>query len=275
MRLYIVSGLGIAFLAILFALQNTNLVTINLLGLQYRHSLALVLLLTLAIGVIVGLLVSIPAVIRRGWRVSRFQKQTDTLTGLLQETEQQVTTEAQRVQRLHQRYQDLLSALDLKETTTGLLHSSILKSALVRQLKALTKTAGEQPRWLSVLMVKAHCDLVDGVDRQKLWQGLTGALQQVATDRTWLYSDGQGLYLATVEGLDEKTTSQYGETLQAAILATPPIVPDLTLEASVGGAIATTADPVEASTLINTAETALAQAQARGRNRLRVLAAKP
>ena len=129
MRLYIVSGLAIAFLAILFALQNTNLVTINLLGWQYRHSLALVLLLTLAIGVIVGLLVSIPAVIRRGWRVSRFQKQTDTLTGLLQETEQQVTSEAQRVQAVHQRYQALLSALDLKETTTGLLHSSILQQA--------------------------------------------------------------------------------------------------------------------------------------------------
>ncbi|MGD1907687.1 MAG: lipopolysaccharide assembly protein LapA domain-containing protein [Leptolyngbyaceae cyanobacterium] len=274
MRLYIVSGLAIAFLAILFALQNTNLVTINLLGWQYRHSLALVLLLTLAIGVIVGLLVSIPAVIRRGWRVSRFQKQTDTLTGLLQETEQQVTSEAQRVQAVHQRYQALLSALDLKETTTGLLHSSILQQALTRQLAALNQAAGEQPLWLSLLMVKAQCDVIDGVDRQKLWQGLTNTLQQSATDRTWLYSDGQGLYLATAEGLDEKSTRQYGETLQAAILETPPPIPDLTLEVSVGGAISSTASPVDAATLLTTAETALTQAQERGRNRLRVLAAK-
>jgi uncharacterized integral membrane protein len=275
MRLYIVSGLAIALLAILFALQNTNLVTINLLGLQYRHSLALVLLLTLAIGVVVGLLVSIPAVIRRGWRVSRFQKQTDTLTGLLQETEQQVTTETQRVQAVHQRYQDLLSALDLKETTTGLLHSSILKQALTRQWRALIETAGDRPLCLSVLMVKVHCDRVTGVDRQRLWRGLTQPLQQAVTDPTWLYSDGQGLYLATVAGLDEKATSQYGETLQAAILQAPTAIPDLTLEASVGGAIATTADPVDAPTLITTAETALAQAQDRGRNRLRFLAAKP
>ena len=274
MRLYIVSGLAIAFLAILFALQNTNLVTINLLGWQYRHSLALVLLLTLAIGVIVGLLVSIPAVIRRGWRVSRFQKQTDTLTGLLQETEQQVTSDAQRVQAVHQRYQALLSALDLKETTTGLLHSSILQQALTRQLAALNQAAGEQPLWLSLLMVKAQCDVIDGVDRQKLWQGLTNTLQQSATDRTWLYSDGQGLYLATAEGLDEKSTRQYGETLQAAILETPPPIPDLTLEVSVGGAISSTASPVDAATLLTTAETALTQAQERGRNRLRVLAAK-
>ncbi len=274
MRLYIVSGLAIAFLAILFALQNTNLVTINLLGLQYQQSLALVLLLTLAIGVIVGLLVSIPAVIRRGWRVSRFQKQTDTLSGLLQDTEQQVATETQRVQAVHQRYQDLLSALDLKESTTGLLHSSILKQALTRQLTALMAAASDPPSCFSLVMVKVQCDLVNGMDRQQLWRGLTHNLQQAATEQTWFYSDGQGLYLATVKGLDAKATSKYGETLQAAILASPPpVAAPMTLQASVGGAIASTAAPVDALQLINTAQTALTQAQERGRNRLRFLEA--
>ncbi|MDA0864834.1 MAG: lipopolysaccharide assembly protein LapA domain-containing protein [Cyanobacteria bacterium] len=277
MRLYIVSGLAIAFLAILFALQNTNLVTINLLGWQYQQSLALVLLLTLAIGVIVGLLVSTPAVIRRGWRVSRIQKQTDTLTGLLQKTEQQVSTETQRVQSVHQRYQALLSALDLKETTTGLLHSSILKQALGRQLAALMAVDRDRALSFSLLMLKVQCDLVDGVDRKQLWQGLTKHLQSAATDQTWLYSDGQGLYLATVAGLDAKAPSQYSETLQSAILEAPPPVaaPNSTLEASVGGAIASTAAPVDALQLINTAQTALAQAQERGRNRLRFLEATP
>jgi uncharacterized integral membrane protein len=271
MRLYIVSGLAIALLAILFALQNPNLVTLNLLGWEYRQSLALVLLLTLAIGVVVGLLVSIPAVIRRGWRVSRFQKQTDTLTDLLQTTEQQVATEAQRVQAVHQRYQNLLSALDLKETTTGLLHSSILKQALTRQLAALSD------RPFSLLMLKVQCDVLDGIDRQRLWQGLTQHLQQAATEQTWLYSDGQGLYLATVEGLDAKATSKYGETLQAAILEAPsPLADsDLTLEASLGGAIAHTAASTDALQLIDTAQTALAQAQERGRNRLRFLEVAP
>ncbi|NJN20441.1 MAG: GGDEF domain-containing protein [Leptolyngbya sp. RL_3_1] len=265
MRLYIVSGLAIALLAILFALQNPNLVTLNLLGWEYRQSLALVLLLTLAIGVVVGLLVSVPAVIRRGWRVSRFQKQTDTLTGLLQDTEQQVATETQRVQAVHQRYQDLLSALDLKETTTGLLHSSILKQALTRQLAALSD------RPFSLLMLKVQADQVYGVERQRLWQGLTQHLQDVATEQTWLYSDGQGLYLATVTGLNAKATSTYGETLKAAILEAPLAEPERTLEVSVGGAIANTATPVDALQLIDTAQTALAQAQERGRNRLRFL----
>jgi len=90
MRLFVISALVIAFLAILFALQNNNLVTINLLVWRYQQSLALVLLATLAIGVLVGLLVSMPAIVRRGWRTARIKHQADELATQMQEKEQQI-----------------------------------------------------------------------------------------------------------------------------------------------------------------------------------------
>ena len=50
----IIAAIAIAFLAIAFALQNNAIVPINLLIWQYRGSLAVILLSTLAIGVLIG-----------------------------------------------------------------------------------------------------------------------------------------------------------------------------------------------------------------------------
>ena len=276
MRLYIISALAIAFLAILFALQNTNLVTVNLFVWNYQQSLALVLLGTLAIGVIIGLLVSIPAVIRRGWRVSRFQKQADTLTELIQDREQSLATESRKVQAVHQSYRSLLHTLDLIEPHTGLLQQSRLPQALARQIQHLqAATHDDAAPGLSVILLQVMPETVDGVEPATIWRAIATTLQQQASVDTWFYSDGQGSYAATTPGLDAKGVSQYGEQLQTAVLEHPPTLADghqVSLEISVGGAIAT-GTTVDAPTLLSTAQTALEQAQQRGKNRLRVLEA--
>jgi uncharacterized integral membrane protein len=276
MRLYIISALAIAFLAILFALQNTNLVTVNLFVWNYQQSLALVLLGTLAIGVIVGLLVSIPAVIRRGWRVSRFQKQADTLTELIQDREQSLAAESRKVQAVHQSYRSLLSTLDLIEPHTGLLQQSRLPQALTRQIQRLqAATHDDVAPSLSVILLQVMPETVDGAEPATIWRAIATTLQQQASVDTWFYSDGQGRYVATTPGLDAKGVSQYGEKFQTAVLDQPPTLADghqVSLEISVGGAIAT-GTTVDAPTLLSTAQTALEQAQQRGKNRLRVLEA--
>lgn len=277
MRLYIVSALAIAFLAILFALQNNNLVTVNLLMWNYRQSLALVLLVTLAIGVIVGLLVSMPAVIRRGWRVARFQKQTDTLTELIQDREQTLAAESRRVQAVHHSYQRLLHTLGLMDAVTGLLRQDLLATALPRQIQRLQAVAeGESGGSLSLVLLQVVAETLDPGDAQQVWGAIAATLQQQASVDTWFYSDGQGRYAATVAGLDANATSRYGETLQTALLDQPPTLADgrqVSLTVSVGGAIAVNLPKVDAPTLLTTAQTALAQAQQRGKNRLRVLEA--
>jgi len=79
LRLSLVFALSIACLAVIFALQNSVPVVVNFLPWEFQGSLALVLLLTLALGVIVGLLVSVPSIIGRSRRISHQQKIIENL----------------------------------------------------------------------------------------------------------------------------------------------------------------------------------------------------
>ncbi|MGK7876248.1 MAG: lipopolysaccharide assembly protein LapA domain-containing protein [Xenococcaceae cyanobacterium] len=63
----IIIALFLAVFSIVFALQNTTYVTVEFLFWQSEGSLALFLLLTLALGVIVGLLISMPTIIK-SWK---------------------------------------------------------------------------------------------------------------------------------------------------------------------------------------------------------------
>ena len=65
MQLYLIIALIIAILSVVFAFQNAGPVEVNVLGWKFESSLALVLLLSFALGVFVSLLVSIAAGIRR------------------------------------------------------------------------------------------------------------------------------------------------------------------------------------------------------------------
>lgn len=275
MRLFIVSALAIAFLAILFALQNTNLVTINLFLWSYQQSLALVLLGTLTLGVVIGLLVSIPAVIRRGWQTTRVQKQADHLNALLQEKTQAINVETQKVQAVKQSYRSLLAALSLIEENTGLLRHHLVNDAVTHQLQQMQSTASDSsPSSLSLLMLHVKPQQTEGANAHAVWAAIAQTLQTHAAIHTWFYSDGQGLFVATTPGLDEKALNQYGESLQKAVLEHPPLLSNghqVALEVSVGGAISDTQTPVDTEQLVETARKALQQAQQRGRNRLRFL----
>lgn len=275
MRLYVISALVIAFLAILFALQNTNLVTIQLFIWEYQQSLALILLGTFAIGVIVGLLVSVPTVVRRNLRAARMQKQADSLTQLVQEKEQAVTTEAQKAEVVKQNYEELLKSLGAIEPVTGLLRQDLLGSAIATQLRHLQRQeAIAQLPALGVLMFRVLPVLEEGHPLEGMFASVARLMQQHSPTKTWFYSDGRGLFAATLSGLDMKAATGYGEALQAAILENPPLLPTgkpMDLDVSVGGAIADTVSAIEGHHLVQTAEKALEQALQRGRNRVRIL----
>ncbi|HCJ67238.1 MAG TPA: DUF1049 domain-containing protein [Elusimicrobia bacterium] len=74
MFIFLVVALLIAILAVIFALQNPTNVTVTFLTWRFGSSLALVLLLTFALGVLLGLLASVSAVIKRSWTISSQKK---------------------------------------------------------------------------------------------------------------------------------------------------------------------------------------------------------
>jgi putative membrane protein len=79
MQLLLIVALGLAILTVIFALQNPVPVGVTFLIWKFEGSLALVLISTFALGVIVSLLISIPAIVKRRSTISN---QTKKITEL-------------------------------------------------------------------------------------------------------------------------------------------------------------------------------------------------
>jgi len=77
--LYLIVALVIAVLAVVFALQNSMLVTISFLSWTITGSLSLVLLATLAIGALIGLLVLAPTLLKNTIKASSQRKRIKAL----------------------------------------------------------------------------------------------------------------------------------------------------------------------------------------------------
>ncbi len=77
--LYLIIALVIAVLAVIFALQNSMLVAVSFFSWTITGSLSLVLLATLAIGVLIGLLVLSPALLKKTIKSSSQRKRIDAL----------------------------------------------------------------------------------------------------------------------------------------------------------------------------------------------------
>lgn len=76
MRFGLIFSLGLAILAVVFALQNPQPMDVNLLFFQTEGSTALVLILTFGFGVLVGLISSLPARLRARRKVKELQQKT-------------------------------------------------------------------------------------------------------------------------------------------------------------------------------------------------------
>ena len=85
MQLLLIVAVVIAVLAVVFALQNAVPITVAFLVWKFEASLALVLLIALASGVLVSLLVSVPTMIKRMRTISKQKKKIQELESSLQE----------------------------------------------------------------------------------------------------------------------------------------------------------------------------------------------
>lgn len=74
MQLMLISGIVFAIGAVIFALQNNGLVVVTLALWSFEGSLAIVLLLTLGLGVLITGLLTTPAVIRAQWTNKRLHR---------------------------------------------------------------------------------------------------------------------------------------------------------------------------------------------------------
>ena len=82
---YLIFALVIAVIAVIFALQNTMVIPISFLAWKVTGSLSLVLLVTLAIGAVIGLLVLAPSTIKHTLAASGHRKRIGLLEKELDE----------------------------------------------------------------------------------------------------------------------------------------------------------------------------------------------
>ena len=85
MQLMLILGIAGAIAAVVFALQNNELVVVTLAVWRFEGSLAIVLLLALGLGVLITALLTTPAMIRAHWTLTRLRRQVAELQGDLRE----------------------------------------------------------------------------------------------------------------------------------------------------------------------------------------------
>lgn len=284
MPIFIILALALALTTVFFALQNTTQVVVNVFGWELQDTLALILLVTLAIGVVVGVLVATPAVLRRSFKISSQNKRIEELDYQLEAKQKTIVAEQQATEAVRTQYQQLLAALSQLEPTTGLLQGDAVDAVLRYMLQAGNSGQSKQLNEISSLcLYLLEANSPDGqseaapMDRgmEQRWQrAIAQRLQKVTVDSHWLHHDGHGRFACIAPGLSSKAASEYGDAIRTAFAEEPLRLDDQTslpTTVSMGGAIAQTDQVSSASIIIHDAEAALDQAKRRGRNRFRLV----
>ena len=115
MQLLLISGIGVAIVAVLFALQNNIPVTVSFFAWSFGGSLALVLLISLGLGALVAGLVTSPALIGSRWTGKRLRRQVAELEARNKDLQQ-------RLAELDAQLESLLAAQALAPTATVIEH---------------------------------------------------------------------------------------------------------------------------------------------------------
>ncbi|MDY6937526.1 MAG: LapA family protein [Cyanobacteriota bacterium] len=102
MRLFLVLAIAIAFLSTIFAFQNAVPVIVRLGVWQLEISLAYVLFITICLGIAIGLLVSIPTVIKHQRRAAKYKKTIAELESESSEHRETIFSQRQRIELLEQ-----------------------------------------------------------------------------------------------------------------------------------------------------------------------------
>ncbi len=83
MIIFLVIALIIALVAVIFALQNTAVVAIHFLAWSTQGSLALVLLLTLAVGAVICYFAVLPTIVKDKWSLRGLRKRMNDVEARL------------------------------------------------------------------------------------------------------------------------------------------------------------------------------------------------
>jgi uncharacterized integral membrane protein len=102
MQILLIFSFVIAFLAILFAIQNTTVTSIRFLIWETEGSLALVLFIALVAGALISYLATAPGQIRQRMTISSQRKQIVEVEGQLSSTQEELQSATEQLQQIEE-----------------------------------------------------------------------------------------------------------------------------------------------------------------------------
>ena len=87
MPFLLIVAIILAALTAIFAIQNANVITVSFLGWETEASLALILILTLGVGILVGYLAGLPGRMKKGSQLRQARKDLAGMEELATELE--------------------------------------------------------------------------------------------------------------------------------------------------------------------------------------------
>ena len=97
MILFLIGGFLIGAIAVTFALQNTETVIVALFSWRLESSLAMVIILAMVLGALIGLLWFLPGSIKKSFQISNLKRQNTKLENELANKKTKVEPEQPKV----------------------------------------------------------------------------------------------------------------------------------------------------------------------------------
>ncbi len=275
----VIAGLIMAILAVLFAFQNAGTVAIIFGSWEFEQSLAIVLIVTLGIGIITSLLLSLPTILKQKWQKSTQQKKIARL-------EAQISSQDRSYQKVQQEslakqdgFQELLQAFNLADTVTGLL----TKEATVEMTEYFLQqmqTQGSNPRYSSLIAIlatvkpqKSQLDFADLGSANAVYKAISTRFKKIIIPHSILGITDRKRFINLTLGLTGTEIADYATHLRDKIIEYPLQKADgttLPIEINIGGVIVDPTDTVDSRSILKRAEQNLDLSWEKGRNTIEI-----
>ena len=259
----VILGLIIAIIAILFAFQNSALIVISFGAWQFEESLAIVLLITLGIGIIISLLLSLPTIIKRGWITSRQKNKITELQEQVSYQKQEFVKQLEYGKYLKKNQQDILNACSLTDSVTEFLNQEAtlqLIDYLLQQIR--TRVGNSDYSSLAIFVLnfeptKSHHDIDTKEWEHSIHRAIAKRLTKAITPNSFLGVSNDQHFICLTLSLTGQKVTEYAEYIIGQITASSLQKVDgttMALKAFLGGAIADPADQVNSQSFFQQAE---------------------
>ena len=77
MPFFLIVAVALAAISAIFAIQNAGVITVSFLGWEWEASLAIILILSLGVGMVIGYLAGLPSMLRKASQLRQTKRELD------------------------------------------------------------------------------------------------------------------------------------------------------------------------------------------------------